>query len=220
MGRRRGGTEKNTPNDVALSHERLLWAAGYEGVAGVDEVGLGPWAGPVVAAAVVFPPHADPIWGIDDSKKLAAPQRETLGEKIRAVAVVSIGLVDVGDIDSGGVHRAGLEAMRRAVEGLRPEAEFLIVDAREVPEVKIRQAAFVRADSFVYSVAAASIVAKVHRDAIMRDMERRYPGYGFDKHMGYGTAAHTAALESLGPCAIHRRSFAPVRRLLETVKSA
>lgn len=217
MGGRRSGDKAN---DVTLSHERLLWAAGYARVAGVDEVGLGPWAGPVVAAAAVFPPGTAPIPGVDDSKKLAPEQREALDRQIRAAADVSIGLVEVEELDALGVHAAGLEAMRRAVTGLAEPAEFVIVDARTVPGVEVRQAAFVRADAFVFSVASASIVAKVHRDCIMREMESRYPGYGFSRHMGYGTAAHTAALERLGPCAIHRRSFAPIRRHLEAAKSA
>jgi ribonuclease HII len=203
------------PRDHTLSLETLLWDLGYARVAGVDEVGLGPWAGPVVAATVVFPPRARIIPGIDDSKKLTPARREALAVEIRAGAAgVSLGVVEVAEVDARGVHDAGLEAMRRAVTGLAAVPDYLLVDARRVPEVAIGQTSFVRADSFIYSVAAASIVAKVFRDSLMAEMDTRFPGYGFGQHMGYGTAAHLAALERLGPCEIHRRSFAPVQRAM------
>jgi ribonuclease HII len=203
----------DAPRDHTLSLERLLWDLGYVRVAGLDEVGLGPWAGPVVAAAVVFPPRARIIAGIDDSKKLAPGRREVLAAEIRAAAAgVSLGVVEVAELDALGVHDAGLEAMRRAVEGLAGAPDYLLVDARRVPGVEMGQTSFVRGDSFIYSVAAASIVAKVYRDGLMAEMDARYPGYGFAQHMGYGTAAHLAALQRLGPCEIHRRSFAPVQR--------
>jgi ribonuclease HII len=203
----------DAPRDHTLSLERLLWDLGYVRVAGLDEVGLGPWAGPVVAAAVVFPPRARIIAGIDDSKKLAPGRREVLAAEIRAAgAGVSLGVVEVAELDALGVHDAGLEAMRRAVEGLAGAPDYLLVDARRVPGVEMGQTSFVRGDSFIYSVAAASIVAKVYRDGLMAEMDARYPGYGFAQHMGYGTAAHLAALQRLGPCEIHRRSFAPVQR--------
>jgi ribonuclease HII len=198
-----------------LRLERLLWDLDYVAVAGVDEVGLGPLAGPVVAAAVVFPRGCAPIEGVDDSKKLSARRRENLDAVIRErAAAMSLGVVEVDEVDGLGVHEAGLEAMRRAVVGLSPAADFLLVDARRVPRVSTRQSAYVKGDSFIFSVAAASIVAKVYRDGIMRAMETRFPGYGFGQHMGYGTASHMTALECLGPCPIHRRSFEPVRRLL------
>lgn len=198
-----------------LRLERLLWDVGFDRVAGVDEVGLGPLAGPVVAAAVIFAREARPVAGVDDSKKLAPNRRQELNSAIRATcAAVSCGVVDVQELDEMGVHKAGLEAMRRAVSGLSPSADYLLVDARRVPDVAVGQSCYIRGDSFIYSVAAASIVAKVYRDALMRNMETRFPGYGFGQHMGYGTAVHIAALERLGPCPIHRRSFKPVRRVL------
>jgi len=204
-----------TPRDHTLSLETLLWDLGYARVAGLDEVGLGPWAGPVVAAAVVFPPRARVIPGVDDSKKVAPGRRGTLAAEIRAAAAaVSLGIVDVAELDALGVHDAGLEAMRRAVNGIMEAPDYLLVDARRVPGVAMGQTSFVRADSFIYSVAAASIVAKVYRDGLMAEMDARYPGYGFGQHMGYGTAAHLAALERLGPSEIHRRSFAPVQRAI------
>lgn len=197
-----------------LALERLLWDLGCRHVAGVDEVGIGPLAGPVVAAAVVFPASLGSTLPVADSKKLSVSKREALSTEIDATAsAVGIGVVDVGEVDRSGVHAAGLEAMRRAVSQLT-EVDYLLVDARTVPDVDIRQMAYVKADSFIYSVAAASIVAKVHRDAIMTELDGVYPGYGFGRHMGYGTAAHMQALDRLGPCPIHRRSFEPIRRRL------
>jgi len=211
---KRTAKSDDAPRDHTLSLETLLWDLGYARVAGVDEVGLGPWAGPVVAAAVVFPARTRVIPGVDDSKKLAPARREDLSAAIRdRAAGVAVGIVSVAELDALGVHDAGLEAMRRAVTGLAPSPDYLLVDARCVPNVAMGQTSFVRADTFVYSVAAASIVAKVYRDALMLEMDARFPGYGFGQHMGYGTAAHLEALERLGPCEIHRRSFAPVRRV-------
>jgi ribonuclease HII len=201
--------------ESALSHERLLWDLGFLQVAGVDEVGLGPLAGPVVAAAVVFAPASTAIAGVDDSKKLSASRRVDLAAEVRdRAAAVALGIVEVEEVDEHGVYRAGLEAMRRAVEALAPTADYLLVDARQVPRVDTKQSAFIRGDGFVYSIGAASIVAKVYRDDLMRRLDTEHPGYGFAEHAGYGTAQHLAALERLGPCAIHRRSFEPVRRVL------
>ena len=202
----------------ALALERLLWDLGRARVAGVDEVGLGPLAGPVMAAAVVFSSAHDPIPGVADSKQVSALRREPLAAAIRERAIaVSVGRVEVTELDQSGVHAAGLEAMRRAVVGLAEQgcdADYALVDARTVPGLSIGQTAYTKGDSFIYSVAAASIVAKVERDAIMRELDAHYPDYGFARHMGYGTAAHLEALDRLGPCEIHRRSFEPVRRRL------
>ena len=209
------GKKSNGAGDWPASMQRLeqlLWDLGYMQVAGVDEVGLGPLAGPVVAAAVSFSPRSTAL-PVADSKKLSASKRETLDVEIRKSASgLGIGVVDVDELDAMGVHKAGLEAMRRAVLAVEPGPDYLLVDARTVPGVTIGQSSYVKADSFISAVAAASIVAKVYRDKIMADMEERYPGYGFSQHMGYGTAAHIAALELRGPCRIHRRSFAPVKR--------
>ncbi len=200
------------PEPLAL--EKLLWDLGCLRVAGVDEVGIGPLAGPVVAAAVVFPAaHAGGL-DVADSKKLSAKRREQLALQIRGTAEsAAVGVVEVEEVDGLGVHAAGLEAMRRAVLALG-ETDYLLVDARTIPEVETRQMAYVKADSFIYSVASASIIAKVYRDDLMTRLDGEFPGYGFSRHMGYGTAAHMEALDRLGPCAIHRRSFEPVRRRL------
>ncbi len=195
--------------------EHLLWDLGYLTVAGVDEVGLGPLAGPVVAAAVSFPPHPQRLLPLADSKKLTAKCREELAAAVYDTAqAFAYGLVEVDELDAMGVHRAGLEAMRRAVTALLPSADYLLVDARTVPGVSVGQTSYIKADSFIYSVAAASIIAKVRRDALMVDYAGRFPGYGFERHMGYGTAAHMEALARLGPSSIHRRSFEPVRNII------
>jgi ribonuclease HII len=200
--------------DPKLRFERLLWGLGYQRVAGVDEAGLGPFAGPVVAAAVVFPSE-HPGLPVDDSKKLSARRREGLADEIHRECLDSaIGVVDVQEIDSMGVHRAGLEAMRRAVSGLQEPADYVLVDAREVPGIEAPQSGWVKGDSFIHCVAAASILAKVHRDALMEVLDCEYPSYGFARHKGYGTALHLEALRQHGPCAAHRRSFEPIRRIL------
>ena len=155
--------------------------------------------------------------GLDDSKKVPRARRERLAEEIRAIAVgVGIGALSAEEIDQRGVFQAGLEAMRRAVASLArvTPVGHLLVDARTVPGVDLPQTPIVKGDSKDASIAAASIVAKVHRDAHMRVLANRYPAYGFDRHMGYGTEEHMAALRSHGPCPVHRRSFAPVEEAL------
>ena len=191
--------------------ERLLWQLGRTCVAGLDEVGMGPMAGPVVAAAVVFSADVS-IRGLADSKILTRKQREQLAERVcERARGVGVGIVEVSDVDRLNVYRAGQEAMRRALAALAPLApDYLLVDGREVPRLGIPQSAYPKGDAFVASIAAASIVAKVRRDAIMRELGATYPGYGFERHMGYCTAAHLAALREHGPSPAHRRSFAPV----------
>lgn len=198
---------------VLLRLERELWATGLTRIAGVDEVGVGPLAGPVVAAAVIFP-KGTRIRGIDDSKVVPAPLREQLAATIGDRALgIGIGIVDVEDVDRLNVYRAALEAMRRAVLALPDPPEHVVVDARQIPGLTMPQTALIDGDARCYSVAAASIVAKVTRDRLMRDLDARYPQYGFRENMGYGTPRHLAAIEQHGPCPVHRRSFAPVREL-------
>jgi ribonuclease HII len=189
------------------SHERLLEQVGITPAAGVDEVGMGPLAGPVVAAAVILPPEPL-IEDLDDSKALTRAVRERVETEIRRVAVaVSIGVVSVAEIDALNIYRAGLEAMRRAVLLLPVVARHVLVDSRTIPGLDLPQTSFVRGDARVYSVAAASVIAKVHRDRIMAGLEQEHPGYGFAAHAGYATAEHREALRRLGPCPAHRRSF-------------
>jgi len=181
---------------------------------GVDEAGRGPLAGAVFAAAVVLDP-ARPIEGLDDSKALTARARERLALAIRENALGwAVATASVEEIDRVNILRATLVAMRRAVEALECAVGEVCVDGLHVPDVAFPCRALVKADSLVPCVSAASILAKTARDAQMLEMDGRYPGYGFARHKGYGTAAHLAALRALGPCAIHRRSFEPVRSLL------
>ncbi len=196
-----------------LNFERLLWKSGVRAIAGVDEVGVGPLAGPVVAAAVVFPPGIE-IAGIDDSKQLDAAERARLAVLIRrSAAGIGIGSADVGEIDRLNIYRAGLLAMRRAVEALPAAPEHLLIDARVIPDLAIPQNAFNKGDGLNFSIAAASIVAKTYRDRWMEDLEEKYPGYGFAQHKGYGTPEHQNAIRRLGPCPLHRLSFPFIREL-------
>jgi ribonuclease HII len=191
--------------------ETRLHRAGMKRVAGVDEVGVGPLAGPVVAAAVILPPGLPPR-GVDDSKRLTPAARERLDAEIRRVAQeIGIGWASPEEIDRINVYQAGLLAMRRAVESLAQDPDCLVVDARTIPGLDIPQEPVVGGDRRVGAIAAASVVAKVYRDAWMRDLERRYPGYGFGRNMGYGTREHLRCLAARGPSPAHRMSYAPVR---------
>jgi ribonuclease HII len=196
-----------------LNFERLLWKSGIRSVAGVDEVGVGPLAGPVIAAAVVFPSDVV-LAGIDDSKRLDSEQRSKMDIAIRQTATaIGIGMAEVGEIDSVNIYHAGLLAMRRAVEGLQLKPEHLLVDARMIPHLDIPQNAFNKGDGINFSIAAASIIAKTHRDRIMDELEKKYPGYGFAQHKGYSTPEHQNAIRELGPCPIHRLSYPFIREL-------
>ncbi|MCP3987360.1 MAG: ribonuclease HII [bacterium] len=193
-----------------------LLAGGARFVAGVDEVGVGPLAGPVVAAAVVLG-DAPELPGLDDSKKLTREKRELLDVAIRSQAV-AIGICPVWteEIDEINIYQAALRAMHGAVVDLSIAPDHVLVDARRIPGIDVRQTPIVGGDGKDASIAAASIVAKVHRDAIMRRFDAVYPGYGFARHKGYGTEEHLTALREGGPCPIHRRSFGPVRQYSAT----
>ncbi len=192
---------------------RRLVGAGALHVAGVDEVGVGPLAGPVVAAAVILRARVV-LPGLDDSKQLSASTRERLDAAIRAQGIaIGIGEVWPPELDRLNVYHAALEAMRRAVVALSQEPDHVLVDARTIPGIAAPQTALVHGDARDGSIAAASIVAKVHRDAIMARLERVHPGYGFARHMGYPTPEHLEALRRLGPSPLHRRSFAPCNQL-------
>jgi ribonuclease HII len=192
-------------------YERMASAMGYQVVAGVDEVGMGPLAGPVVGGAVVLPIGVR-IPGLDDSKLLNADQRDRLDRAIRRRALaVSVCAVDHAQVDSLGLLRARHLATAGAVAGLKVSAEYLLVDAWDVPGAQIAQMAVVKGDRICASIMAASIVAKVARDRAMIEYDRVYPGYGFAGHKGYATPAHRAAIRRLGPSPIHRTSWAPFR---------
>jgi ribonuclease HII len=201
-----------TPPDDAL--ETALRRGGAGPVAGVDEVGRGPLAGPVVAAAVVFG-DAPPPAGIDDSKRLSAATRLRLATEIRAVAAVGVGIAEVAEIDALNILRASHLAMRRALGALPLRPGHALIDGNLIPEgLGCGATAVVGGDARSVSIAAASIVAKVARDAIMAELDRLHPGYGWAANAGYPTAAHRAALGRLGITPHHRRSFGPVHKML------
>lgn len=198
------------------AYEKEAWAEGFEGVVGVDEAGLGPLAGPVVAAAVLLPKHFDAD-GVRDSKAMTPAAREKMFTRITSEAICfGIGIIDREKIDEINVLRAAQAAMRAALSELGVAFDFILVDGRPVPDLCAKSRAIVKGDSLSVSIGAASILAKVTRDRIMLDLDKQYPEYGFASHKGYGTAEHIAALNEHGPCPCHRRSFAPVsERLLQ-----
>ena len=187
-------------------------------LAGVDEVGRGPLAGPVVAAAVILDPDR-PVEGLKDSKKLSERRREYLAELIRERALAwSLGRAEVHEIDRINILQASLLAMQRAVAALSLAPELVLVDGNRCPRLDYPSQAVVRGDALVPAISAASIIAKVSRDREMVELDSRYPGYGLAKHKGYPSKVHLAALQTLGVTAVHRRSYAPVRRLLEETR--
>ncbi len=203
-----------------LDHEQALLAQGHRLVAGLDEAGRGAWAGPVYAAAVLLPlDEADlhpALQGVKDSKLLSPARRKALVEVIYDVALgVGIGAATASEIDVLGIIPSTRLAMARAIEKLTPYPEALLLDYIKLPQVRLPQLALAKADLHCLSVAAASIIAKVRRDQWMMQVDQWYRGYGFARHKGYGTAAHRAALEQLGPSALHRMSWAPMQALAQ-----
>jgi ribonuclease HII len=202
-----------------LSYERELWQKGTTLVAGVDEAGCGPLAGPVVAAAVVFPRGwletgiCTKLRGLNDSKLLSEEEREkffsviTSHPEIRHATVI----VDVETIDRINIRQAAWRGMNQALDQLTPKPEHVLVDGLQIKWLPYAQTALVKGDAKSYSIAAASVLAKVTRDRLMREYDETYPGYGFAEHKGYGTPQHLAAITKLGACPIHRKSFAPFR---------
>jgi ribonuclease HII len=187
--------------------ETVLWKSGIRDIAGVDEAGVAPLAGPVVAAAVMFEPGTD-IAGVDDSKRLDPATRAELAREIRAKASgVAVGIATVEEIDTINIYHAALLAMRRAVEGLPRAPQHVLVDARTVPGIPMPQNAFNKGDGINFTIAAASIIAKTARDAMMEALDREYPGYGFAAHKGYPVPEHREALLRLGRTRVHRMSF-------------
>jgi ribonuclease HII len=202
-----------------LSHECELWQKGLTLIAGVDEAGCGPLAGPVVAAAVIFPCAwlatglARALLGLNDSKQLTEEQREKYYAILTARVDIhwAVASVDVEMIDRINILQAAHRAMNLALAQLQPPPEHVLVDGRPVKTMTIPHTALVEGDARSYSIAGASVIAKVTRDRMMREFDRLYPGYGFAEHKGYGTPQHVAAIQALGPCPIHRRSFSPFR---------
>lgn len=198
-----------------LRFEQELWEQGLHLIAGIDEAGMAPLAGPVVAAAVILPCHYK-LPGLDDSKKILDERRRSeLALRIKNDAVCwSVGQAEVEEIDRLNIYHAGLLSMRRAVEGLDPKPEYMLVDARTIPHCTFPQKGIIHGDALSASIAAASIIAKTTRDTLMIEMDRIYSGYGFASHKGYPTPDHLRALKTRGPLPIHRRSFGPVREVL------
>ena len=191
----------------------------YQFVAGVDEVGRGPLAGPVVAAAVILDPNT-PLAGLTDSKLLSAQQRERLDVVIRERAIAwAVGRAEIEEIDRLNILQASLLAMRRAVLALCRQPEYALIDGNRCPPLPCPAEAIIKGDLTVPVISAASILAKVARDREMVELDRVYPGYGFASHKGYPTQAHLSALASLGVCPIHRRSFGPVKKYLQDIDS-
>jgi len=201
-----------------LDYEKNLIAQGYQAIAGLDEVGRGPLAGPVVASAVIFAPDfvlSDEFKTLGDSKKLTAKKREALFPIIKREALAcEIGVVSCSTIDKINILQASLLAMARAAEKLSTKPDYLLVDGNfKIKQLTQPQTAIVSGDSLIASIAAASIIAKVSRDYLMQGYHEQYPEYGFAQHMGYGTKAHIEAIKKYGPCPIHRLSFAPIKDL-------
>lgn len=195
--------------------ESELWQQGYSAIAGLDEAGRGAWAGPLYAAAVVLPNDAhvmDVLAGVNDSKKMTAKQRERWKDCIKAVSLDwAIGFADPQEIDRLGITAANRTAMQRAIQQLHYPPDYLLVDYIRLPDCQLPQSSLPKGDGLSLSIAAASVLAKTARDALMIDLDRRFPRYGFAQHKGYGTARHRAALQAQGTCAIHRMSFAPMK---------
>lgn len=202
---------KIVPN---LKEEKVLWKAGYRLIAGVDESGCGPWAGPVVAAAVILSKDKR-INKIKDCKLLNIKLREELCERILSEALdIGLGFVDIPELDNLGIRKSSVLAMERALKKLKLKPNFILVDAWKL-SLNVPQKPIIKGDTTCLSIAAASIVAKVERDRLMFALHKKYPVYGFDKHKGYGTKLHQQMLKKYGPSKVHRKSFKPIAELIK-----
>jgi len=201
----------------SIVEERKLEAQGYRLIAGIDEVGRGALAGPVVAAAIILPPHLKKPWlnQVKDSKQLTPTKRELLFHHLHEVAIgIGIGMVQPEIIDAYGIIKTTQMAMKLAIDQLSPPPESLLIDYMRLPEVPLPQKGITNGDSLCLSIACASIIAKVARDRLMIELDKTYPGYGLTHHKGYGTREHIACLHQLGPSPIHRRSFRPIKEMV------
>jgi ribonuclease HII len=213
--RKQSGVVLNKPS---FAEEQKLRKEGYAYIAGVDEVGRGALAGPVVAAAVILPHSVKGNWRkqVRDSKQLTPARRDSLFHQIHQIAIaIGIGMAACQTIDTKGIAVATRLSMKSAVEQLSPAADMLLIDYFRIPEVSLPQKGLPGGDSLCFSIACASIIAKVTRDRIMAELDKDYPGYGLAKHKGYGTRAHLDCLVRLGPCPVHRRSFKLTRSVPE-----
>ncbi len=205
----------------SFAEERLLEAQGYQRIAGIDEVGRGALAGPVAAAAVILPCDIDAPWlnQVRDSKQLSPARRELLFHHIHERAIsIGIGIASSEVIDAQGIVRATQLAMKLAIEQISPPPQSILIDYMHLPEVALPQKGIKNGDNLCFSIACASIVAKVARDHLMIEFDRTYPGYGLARHKGYGTKEHLSCLYRLGPSPIHRQSFHPVKDMIQQAK--
>lgn len=201
----------------SLAEEKRLEAQGYQHIAGIDEVGRGALAGPVVAAAIILPRHIDNPWlnQVKDSKQLIPAKREFLFHHLHEIAIaIGIGVTQPEVIDACGIIKATRLAMKAAIDQLSPSPDSLLIDYMLLPEVPLPQKGIKDGDNLCFSIAGASIIAKVARDRLMIELDQVYPGYRLANHKGYGTKEHIACLCRLGPCPIHRRSFEPVKKIM------
>ncbi|MFC1958812.1 ribonuclease HII [Chloroflexota bacterium] len=208
----------SNPRMPSFTEEKILKAQGYRYIAGIDEAGRGALAGPVLAAAVILPCNIDVPWLslVKDSKQLSPAKRELLFHHIHKVAVaVGVGLTPPEVIDTCGIIKATRLAMKLAIEQLSPSPETLLIDYMHLPEVELPQKGVTYGDSLCFSIACASIIAKVTRDHLMMKLDKVYPGYGLARHKGYGTKEHLVCLSRLGPSSIHRQSFRPVKDMMQ-----
>jgi len=205
----------STTSQPDYSYEHALQEKGLHHIAGIDEAGRGPWAGPVVAAAVILQKNNIPE-GLHDSKKLTARKRGILFESLQEKADIGIGIINVDEIDKINILQASLKAMQLAVRKLEIPPSYALIDGNKCPELIMPSQAIIKGDGKVLSIAAASIIAKVTRDNIMCDLGAEFPGYGWERNMGYGTKEHASGLEKLGVTPHHRRSFAPIKKRLDS----
>ncbi|MCZ0938454.1 MAG: ribonuclease HII [Caldilineaceae bacterium] len=200
----------------SLAEERKLWRAGFTRIAGLDEAGRGALAGPVVAGAVILSAQTKRagLWAeVQDSKLLSPPRRQELADRIREQAAAwSLGEASAAEIDARGIASATRLAMRRAVQAFSPSPDHLLLDWVQLKSLNLPQLSFTKGDLRIVSIAAASILAKVHRDRLLCQLHDQFPGYGFNSHKGYAARTHLAAIKILGPCPAHRRSFSPLRK--------